>query len=419
MSAPALVCDLSPSVGDTRPDPLGGELVYTGERWADPYSPEARRALGSKAANENRTPTPFIDLAAWIDRDLPERQFLVPGLIPGGCVTSLYGDGGSGKTLIALWLMVAMASRYGAKWLDEKPLGFKSVGLFAEDDEAELVRRLVRICEGLGLDFAKVAPNITPVAGVGLDTIVAYFADTGDLVITPLMEDLLARVKREGASLLVLDYAASVFGGNEIDRWQVSTFMRRLNAIARDNDIAILLLGHPSVDGMKGGRGTSGSTAWRNQSRSFLHLTVDETQDDAEGRRLLTLSHSKANYGPCGRTFKLASDGGRFEILETQQPGTKKPKGPRLSSSQQVALKALNKAISESGSPSPGGPVPNGSSVVSITLWREYAYSMGVSPSDTPEARKRAFRRAVQDLTAKGAVGVAEPYAWVMEGATK
>lgn len=39
----------------------------------------------------------FIDLAGWSETEVPDRHFLVPGLIPDRCVTSLYGDGGSGK----------------------------------------------------------------------------------------------------------------------------------------------------------------------------------------------------------------------------------------------------------------------------------------------------------------------------------
>lgn len=357
----------------------------------------------------------FIDLAGWAESDVPDRHFLVPGLIPDRCVTSLYGDGGSGKTLLALWLMVCMASRGSRYWLGEKVAGWKAVGLFSEDDEHEIVRRLQRICAAEDLDFADMAPMISALPGVGMDTVIAAFGDSGELLITPLMYALIERVKADGAHLLVIDYAASVFGGNEIDRWQVSEFMRRLNAIARDNDIAILLLGHPSQSGMAGGRGTSGSTAWRNQSRSFLHLTVDENQDDPDGRRLLTLTHSKSNYSRAGRVFRIASDGARFDILETSDGAVKKARGPRLSGAQKVALIALSKAIGEAGEASPGGPIPNNARVVKIETWRQYAYSAGISEADTAEARRKAFQTARTGLQAKGMVALNEPFAWVLE----
>ena len=360
-----------------------------------------------------RPPLPFTDLSAWADCEPPPRQWLVPGLIPDACVTSLYGDGGSGKTMLALALMVAMASRGGADWMDETPKGWKSVGLFAEDDEPELIRRLRRISDAMGVPFENVVRDVTVLPGVGLETIVAGFADTGELVVTPLMESLIAKVRDVGAGLLVLDYAAALFGGTEIDRFQVSTFMRRLNAIAREADIAILLLGHPSMEGMKGGRGTSGSTAWRNQARSFLHLTVNDTQDDPEERRLLTLSHTKSNYGPAGRTFSLASDGSRFEILDRDAARVSKAKGPRLSPAQQLTLNALQRAIADGGVSSPGGVIPANVRCATVDLWRQYAYSASIG--DNPDTRRRTFLRARTELQAKGIVGVAEPLAWVSE----
>lgn len=358
---------------------------------------------------------PFTDLSQWLERDPPARDWLVPGLIPYGCVTSLYGDGGSGKTMLALSLMVAMSSRYGSPWLGETPLGFKSVGLFAEDDEPELIRRLHRMAGAQGVTFGTVADHVSVLAGVGLDTIVATYGEAGELITTPVMDGILAKVRAEGASLLVLDYAAAIFAGNELDRLQVSDFMRRLNAIARAEGIAILLLGHPSMEGMKGGRGTSGSTAWRNQSRSFLHLTVDEHQTDEDDRARLTLKHTKCNYARAGRTWSLASDGSGFEILQTVEREPRRAAGPRLSASQKVALKALEKALDEGGEVSPGGPVPVGVRCVRVELWRQYAYSMGISAAGNAEANKKAFQLARAELLAKGKVGIAEPLAWLLE----
>lgn len=371
----------------------------------------------AQISNDNAPGLPFLNLSAWTDAEPAERHFLVPDIIPGGCVTSLYGDGGSGKTLLALWLMVCMASRQTADWLGHKPRGWKSVGLFCEDDADEIVRRIKRICEGADVDFATIAPSIVALPGVGMDTIVAYPNEAGELIATPLMVGLLAKVRDTGAHLLVLDYAAAVFAGNEIDRAQVSTFMRWLNATARDHDVSILLLGHPSVDGMKGGRGTSGSTAWRNQARAFLHLTVEDEQDDPDGRRLLSLGLTKANYSRAGQTFRLASDGTRFDMLDSAGPRSG-PKGPRLSASLKVALKALNQAIAEGGEPSPGGPIPNGARVSKVTLWREYAYRLEISDAST-EARKRAFSRATKELVARGVVGIADPYCWIIEQGDK
>lgn len=362
---------------------------------------------------------PFVDLATWKGRRPPERRFLVPGLVPLGCVTMLSGDGGSGKTELALSLTVAAAGSDAPDWIGQAVETFPTVGLFAEDDCDEVVRRVQRLSEAAGVPFDALAESFVPLPGVGLDTIIANVDPaTAEIVPTFLMHSLLEKVRRTDAKLLILDYAAAIFGGNEIDRAQVSAFLRWLNGVAQERGIAILLLSHPSIEGMRGGRGTSGSTAWRNQARSFLHLTVDEEQDDEAGRRLLTLALTKSNYARSGLQLKLAHDGRSFEVLEQTTAGAKRPKSARLSASQRVAIKALNQAIAEAGEPSPGGPIPNAVRVVRSSLWRGYAYRLEISDA-SDEAKKRAFSRAARDLAAKGAIGICEPFVWIIDGGDK
>ena len=78
-----------------------------------------------------------------------------------------------------------------------------------------------------------------------------------------------------------------------------------LRAIAIAYDCAILLLTHPSVDGIKTGRGYSGSTHWNNAVRSRLYLTTPSKGDGDEERDedLRELARPKANRA--GRNVKL------------------------------------------------------------------------------------------------------------------
>jgi len=402
------------SEGDTRRDAMGGLEVFSAGRWVDRARARAEGWTG--ATNDNLLPC--VDLVAWVESDPPPRQWLVPNLIPYGSVTALYGDGGSGKTLLALDLMAAAASRGERTWLGEKVLGWRSLGLFAEDDEPELVRRLKRVAKAKDVPFSAIADVVTAVSGIGMDVTLAGWSPDGHIVPTVTLAALMGLATTKGVALVVIDYAAAVFAGNELDRYQVSEFMRLLNRAARDHDVAILLLGHPSVEGMKGGRGTSGSTAWRNQARSFLHLTVDDVQDDPDSRTLLSLTHTKSNYSASGRSFRLASDGSSFEVQETRERAPKAAKGPRLSAAQKVALHSLQKAIDEGGEPSPGGMIPPSAKVAKVSLWRNYAYQAEISDA-SDEARKKAFKRATIDLQAKGAIGVCDPYAWIISEGDK
>ena len=50
--------------------------------------------------------------------------------------------------------------------------------------------------------------------------------------------------------------------------------------------------------------------------------------------------------------------------------------------------------------------------VVSTDLWRENCINMGLSGSDKEEARRKAFRRAMDDLTQRGLVLTWSNYVW-------
>ena len=139
---------------------------------------------------------------------------------------------------------------------------------------------------------------------------------------------------------------------------------------------------------------------------------MDEEQDDPEGRTRLTLSHTKSNYSRWGRVFKLASDGSRFEVLEEAEAERKKASGPRLTTAQQVCLKALNMALDHHGETHRVTPAHIEKRCVSIENWRTHAYSMGVTDREDQDSRRRAFFDTRKALIAKGLVGCDEPWAW-------
>jgi RecA-family ATPase len=68
--------------------------------------------------------------------------------IPKGVVSSLSGDGGMGKTLLAQQLLYAAG--VGGKWLGLDVPAMRGLGVFCEDDEDELHRRHNAIKTDLG-----------------------------------------------------------------------------------------------------------------------------------------------------------------------------------------------------------------------------------------------------------------------------
>jgi RecA-family ATPase len=90
-------------------------------------------------------PLPTLEPLAWNGAPIPERRWLVPGLIPEGTVTMLGGDGGLGKSLLAMQFLAAAA--LGKPWLGRGVRPCKAIGVFCEDDRDELHRRLVLLSQ--------------------------------------------------------------------------------------------------------------------------------------------------------------------------------------------------------------------------------------------------------------------------------
>jgi RecA-family ATPase len=130
----------------------------------------------------------------------------------------------------------------------------------------------------------------------------------GRLSRAPLLDWLETWIRNNKPRLVVIDNIAAVFDGEAIARRQVRAFLAMLRKIAREHDVAIVLLDHPSVRGMADGSGTANSVDWRNSVRSMLHLS-DPDKDDPDQR---TLTVTKSNYGRTGEKVTLRWTGLTF-----------------------------------------------------------------------------------------------------------
>jgi hypothetical protein len=221
---------------------------------------------------------PLVSAASLAGRDIKPQSWLVREMIPAGNVTILGGDGGTGKSLLALQLAVAVAG--GGEWIGMETAHGSCVFLSAEDELDELQRRT----SGLRPDLEALGDlHFIPLAG--FDAILAAATRRGDLVEpTALFRKLRSEVCRRRPALVVLDTSADVFGGDEIKKIHVRAFIAMLRGMALESGASVLLLQHPSMAGMALGTGTSGNVAWSNSVRSRL-LLERVTIGDGEGPR--------------------------------------------------------------------------------------------------------------------------------------
>ncbi len=141
--------DLSPPAWLDDPPPTG-----EGDYFGDVPLPTATPVnfFDQPPRPEPTAPLRIINPADLQFTTVPDRQWIVEDWLPVGTVTALYGDGGTGKTLLAQQLQTATAT--GRPWCGMEPMRIRSVGLYCEDDEDEMHRRQWSINRALGIDFS-------------------------------------------------------------------------------------------------------------------------------------------------------------------------------------------------------------------------------------------------------------------------
>lgn len=328
-----------------------------------------------------------IDAATLDGKPIPERQWLIPQLVPAGNVTLLYGDGGTGKSLLALMAAVSVVAlgHFFGRPVQRGPVEFVS----AEDSTEELHRRVADIARATDLPISALAGlRLTSLADE--DAILATPEDGrgGTLVSTALYAELDTILSESRPTLLVLDTLADIYGGNEVVRAQVRTFIGMLRRLALKHGTTVLVLAHPSVAGME--KGTSGSTGWSNSVRSRLYFKrVEdsggmETDEDAR-----VLQIGKSNYGRVGLEIPMRWRNGVFVPLAA----TEGDPIATAARADRVFLDLLSR-------------YENQDRQVSVSPGHNYAPTLFADEARAQGVNKRALKEAMERLLDSGRIHV-------------
>ncbi|WP_159716142.1 AAA family ATPase [Geminicoccus flavidas] len=268
---------LAEKVADLTSEP--GAVVSTVETLAT----QLREAASASAGLE------LVDSTELDSKEPTNREFIVEGTLPRRVVVMLAGDGGVGKSMLAL--QMGEAIRRGEPFLGRETTAGSVLVFSCEDDADELHRRLHRIRSSLGP--AHNPPGRLLLAPrVGLTNALVTFDARGLPEQTEAFRALERATLNHRVSLVIVDTVAQVFAGSENDRSQVTAFVNALAGLAMRANACILLLAHPpKADGVE----YSGSTAWPGTVRARLFLRR-QVGDDGITRYFLKLG--KANYAP-------------------------------------------------------------------------------------------------------------------------
>ena len=259
----------------------------------------------------------FVDASMLLTYEPPPREWVVRHRIPKGEITLFSGPGGLGKSTIVMQLQCAMAGKQ--PWLGYEVTPGRSLALYCEENMDEAARRMKAIRRRLDVSWE----DMTQVSYHSLKGCDMYLCDVDKFTswVEPneLVTAIQAEVERLKVTLLILDSLNRLYSGNENSRMETTGFLRILERMAMETNVAILLLSHPSKSGQTDGSGYSGSTSWDSMVRSRIYLEYQKI-DPVVARPgdlddpLLVLKWPKGNYAGRGKDLELERS------LDPQEP---------------------------------------------------------------------------------------------------
>lgn len=297
--------------------PLEREQVEKIARSVARYAPEEAKALQAFGAVPEGESGP-IEEADFTGTPAP-RVWLIKDWIPLNEISSMYGSGGSGKSLLSLQLGLAVST--GTPFMSlpvEKQV--PTLIVFCEDSKEEIHRRLYAIKNAPEFTFLEAAKKVPLFLWprVGLNNDIARISDNNtDVVPGPFRQILTDQLDKmnKGPKLLILDTLSDVYLGDENVREKVTKFIKtHLGSMITKYELTILLLAHPSRAGKSTKDYLSGSTAWENAVRN--RLAFFPHKDFAE---IMVLKRMKSNYAKRGEELFLTWEAGRFKTVNVAQ----------------------------------------------------------------------------------------------------
>jgi hypothetical protein len=201
-------------------------------------------------------PDPFrkFDLAAFLDEDPPEHDYLLDGMFEYGEIAWLSGRGKAGKSMIALFLMNACLD--GSSISLGRDVGHVEWGVYIDAENREAtVRRRVHLA-GMGHEVAR-RIEYRSVRGI-------------DLGSREGLDGLRRLCDRPGRGLVVLDSLVALHRADENQAVEVRQFVDKLRAVFEQTGVTALGLGHENRQG-----NMRASLDWRNAVDRVLNLTKE------------------------------------------------------------------------------------------------------------------------------------------------
>jgi KaiC/GvpD/RAD55 family RecA-like ATPase len=211
-------------------------------------------------------------------------EWLWEPYIPSGAITLIQGDGGMGKTTVALAIAAAVSTGTALPGGGGNAAPAAVIVQNAEDSYSKTIKPRL---EQLGADNDKIE----------------VILEDGD-ELSFVDNRIEQAIVKFSAKLIILDPVQAYFGGANMNNANsVRPIMKQLGDVAERNDCAILLVGHLHKKGGQSQYRSLGSIDIYAAARSVL--TVGKTNMDDEIRVIV---HNKSNLAPPGASQAFGLD---------------------------------------------------------------------------------------------------------------
>jgi len=331
------------------------------------------------------------------------RPYLVKGLIPREGLITVWGPPKCGKTFFVydLVMHVAMGCDYCGRRVEQA-----TVVYIACEGERGLKARSAAFRKNWLTEDAD-PPFFLLITRLDL----AKEVDT-------LVLDIAAQIPSGPVGAIVLDTLNRSIGGSENKDEDMSAYVIAATAIADRFRCSVIIIHH------------CGTNESRPRGHTSLTGAVDAqiaVKRDAKGQIFALVEYMKD--GPEDEQVVCRLDVVEVGLDEDGEPITScvivpvdgeesktKPVGKTatLPATAKIALAQLKNALADYGEVPPQcNHIPTNIIAVDYDLWRRCCYSAGISGSDEPEARKKAFSRAAEKLIAVDEVKRWESWVWI------
>lgn len=364
------------------------------------------KAQTNAAADKSKYVTLSIDELL----NLPPPEYLIADIIPEGGYAGLYGPPASLKSFITLGMGLAVA--YGLPWCG-RVVKQRAVLYVAGEGSGGIGKRIRAWQQQYGQEGAP-APFRLLTAGVNV-------TDPEDLAHLILAAIEVAEIEGVPIGLVIIDTVArAMVGADENSAQDMGLFNEGAAEIIRgvDGGPSVLVVHHSGKDAEKGARGSSSFNGaldtmlrvTREEDRVTVRVEKQKDGEDGFDLQLRAVGVVSPAAGPDTKPYSLAI------IDASGDPTPKKTrKAANLAPGAQLALSALTGALNQFGVFRRGlANVPSTVKSVTELEWRNAYYARSTAP--TKDSKALAFRRAHEQLSAKGVVVLVDTFVWIVEG---